>query len=59
MNSATSKKACHRRQPARLDRIRAQFGATVAFLDDGKRRGQSAGAQQNGQIVGGLVVKLP
>ena len=49
----------HRRADVRTDlafgdRIRAEAGADGALLDDGQRRRQRAGAQQDGEIVGAL-----
>ena len=49
----------HRRADVRRylafgDRVRAEAGADGALLDDGQRRGQRAGAQQDRQIVGAL-----
>ena len=42
------------RQLALLDRVLAEARADGAFLDDGQRRRQRAGAQQNGEVVRAL-----
>ena len=47
------------RELALLDRVLAKAGADRALLDDGERRRQRAGAQQDREVVGGFTVKLP
>ncbi len=44
--------AGRQREAAGADRIRAQFRPDGAFLDDGERRGQGAGAQQHRELIG-------
>ncbi len=44
---------------ARLDRILAEAGPDGALLDDGQRRRQRAGAQQDGEIVRRLNGEIP
>ena len=40
------------RERARMDRIGAEIGPDGALLEDGQRRRQRAGAQQQRQVVG-------
>ena len=54
MKTMTSDRADIGREFALLDRILAEAGTDGALLDDGQRRRQRAGAQQDREIVGAL-----
>ena len=52
MKTTTSTMPTMAADAAGMDRVGAEVGADGALLDDGERRRQRAGAQQQGQLVG-------